>query len=204
MSITPRIPRSASNRSLRRPAVVFGLDETLVHVTPVAPQSREHFQIRVSGRRFFVQPRPGLAAFLTRVQRLYDVFFFTASQPEYANPIIDAIAPNVRPCRRYFRNSCRMECGYWVKDLAVLRRPIVHTVLIDDVEGSALANPTNLIRIKPWAGEPKDNVLMEQLLPLLEQVAIGHDMSECVREVLRKEKCASLRAFSLHARINPE
>jgi TFIIF-interacting CTD phosphatase-like protein len=149
-----------------------------------------------------VQPRPGLAAFLTRVQRLYDVFFFTASQPEYANPIIEAIAPTVRPCRRFFRNSCRMQCGYLVKDLSVLRRSLAHTVLIDDLEGSALANPRNLIRIKPWDGESTDNVLTDHLLPVLERVAIAHDLLECVRDALLKGRSALVSGFSLQPRRN--
>jgi import inner membrane translocase subunit TIM50 len=134
--------------------------------------------------------------FLTRIHQLYDIFFFTASHADYGNAIIDAIAPFVRPCRRYFRDSCLPDCGYMVKDLAILRRPLAQTLLIDDIEGSALANPKNLIRVKPWAGDPNDNVLVANLLPMLEHAAIGADLPEYIRNAIERDQSASIGVFA--------
>jgi hypothetical protein len=55
------------------------------------------------------------------------VFFFSASLPEYANPIINKIAPEVRSCRRFFRDFCKETSGYLVKDLSILRRSLAHS-----------------------------------------------------------------------------
>jgi hypothetical protein len=139
-----------------------------------------------------VQLLPGLAEFVARLQQPYDVFFFTASHPDYANQIINAIAPSVRPSCWYFKDSCQTEGGYLVKDLAVLRRPLAQTLVIDDVEGSALANPMNLVRVTPLAGDMSDNILIGQLLPLLEHAVIGADLPARVRNMLVREQSASL------------
>jgi RNA polymerase II subunit A small phosphatase-like protein len=181
-----RTNRSYSISSVPRPAVVFDLDETLVHSTLIAPRSGQFFQMRVHRRHVFVQTRPGLSDFLTRIQKIYDVYFFTASLPEYADPIIDKIAPGVRRCRRFFRDSCKTFSGYFVKDLSILRRPIGQTLLIDDIAGSALVNQANLIRVKPWMGDPTDSLLMDRLLPLLERVAVYSDVVSHTRELMLK------------------
>jgi TFIIF-interacting CTD phosphatase-like protein len=127
-----------------------------------------------------------LAEFLTRVQKIYDVFFFSASAAEYGNAIINTIAPEVRPCRRFFRDSCKSLSGYLVKDLGILRRSLSQTLLVDDVAGSALEHPANLLRIRPWMGDPADHVLLDELLPLLENISFYSDMAGHARQLIMK------------------
>jgi TFIIF-interacting CTD phosphatase-like protein len=141
--------------------------------------------------------RPGLADFLVRVQRIYDVFFFSAALPDYANEIITKIAPGVRSCRRFFRDSCQAVSGYLVKDLSVLKRPLTQTLLVDDIAGSALANRANLVLVKPWMGDPNDRILSDSLLPFLEEVALSPDVTVAAREILLKRKTVGLAPFPL-------
>ena len=70
---------------------------------------------------------------LKRIQKKYDVFIFTAAQSDYGNLIIDRIAPHIRECRRFFRDSCVNDLGYSVKDLSVLRTNLKQTLLVDDI-----------------------------------------------------------------------
>jgi Dullard-like phosphatase family protein len=189
--------RSSSVTAAPRPALVLDLDETLVHCALIAPRSGQYFQVRARRRHIFVQTRPGLAEFLTRVQRVYDVFFFTASTADYANLIINKIAPEVRPCRRFFRDSCKPVAGYLVKDLSILRRPLTQTLLVDDIAGSALAQPANLIRIRGWMGDPADHVLLDDLLPLLENLAFFSDLTAQTRQAIMKGKRLSSTGLPL-------
>jgi Dullard-like phosphatase family protein len=197
MAATARKNRRSSVNTIPGPALVLDLDETLVHCSLIAPRSGQYFQVRVRRRHLFVQTRPGLAEFLARVQRIYDVFFFTASTPEYAGLIIDKIAPEVRPCRRFFRDSCKPVSGYLVKDLSILRRPLTQTLLVDDIAGSALAQPANLVRICPWTGDQRDHVLIDELLPLLESLAFYSDLTAQTRQAIMKGKRLSRTGFPI-------
>jgi Dullard-like phosphatase family protein len=178
-------------------ALVLDLDETLVHGMLTPPVNGAYIRIRIRRRQVYVQMRPGLSDFLARVQRIYDVFFFSASLPEYANEIISKIAPGVRSCRRFFRDSCQAVSGYLVKDLSVLKRPLGQTLLVDDIAGSALANRANLVLVKPWMGDPADRILTDSLLPFLEEIALSTDVTLAAREILLKGKRAGLATFPI-------
>jgi Dullard-like phosphatase family protein len=158
------------------PAIVLDLDETLISTSLIRPES-ESIAIRVRRRQLFVRPRPGLSHFIKSLSDSFDIYFFTSSAREYANPIIDAIAPETPGERRFFRDSCIPYCGYPVKDLRLLGRPLSRVLLIDDLEGSALMQPENLIRVSAWQGiDESDNVLIQQLLPALIDIAQESDL----------------------------
>ena len=188
--------KSISTHFIPKPSLAFDLDETLIYSSPIQI-SQDSFPIRVRRRRMYVQFRPGLQEFLRRVKKLYNVFFFTSSQQEYANQIIEKIAPDVKQCRRLFRDSCLNISGYSVKDLSVLRTPLKKTLLIDDIAGSALNNPHNLIHIKSWQGERDDDVLLGQLMPMLEQLAYENDLRKSYVDILHKSCYHDLSYFRL-------
>jgi Dullard-like phosphatase family protein len=192
------ITRSQSGSFVPRPAIAFDLDETLVFSTLLKPVNHECFSVKVRKRRMFVQMRPGLLQFLARIQRRYDVFFFTSSAPEYANPIIDKIAPSVLACRRFFRDSCYSQSGYLVKDLSLLRRSLNQIILVDDTPGSALAAPGNLIRVRPWSGEPTDDLLM-RLLPMLESLAYETDLVNSMQVKIAASPDLDLSLFPVYS-----
>ena len=187
--------KSSSVCFVPKPAIAFDLDETLISATPVKPVSGNYFQIRVRRRLMFIRMRPGLLNFLKRIQKKYDVFIFTSAQKDYGNQIIDKIAPNIRNCRRFFRDSCVNDYGYSVKDLSVLRTNLKQTLLVDDIAGSALRNPMNLIHVKPWAGEVHDNVLEHELLPLLEGIAYEKDLTVSANQMIEERRYSSVACF---------
>jgi Dullard-like phosphatase family protein len=175
-----------------RPTLVLDLDETLVFPVAIRP-ARDHIPIRIGRRRIFVLCRPGLPQFLSSVSALFDICFFTASTEEYANQIIDAIAPETPPERRFFRESCATLGGYPVKDLRALKCPLDRVLLVDDIEGSALIQPRNLIRTSPWHGTDQgDSVLLMQLLPLLASVAGKANLPAAARKRLQKTEAINL------------
>jgi Dullard-like phosphatase family protein len=178
--------------SQSRAALVLDLDETLIATTFLRP-STENFPIRVRRRQLFARPRPGLISFIKTVSQDYDVFFFTASCPEYGDPIIDQIAPGTPAERRFFRDRCSPFCGYPVKDLRLLGRPLTQVLLIDDLEGSALLQPENLVRVSPWQGvNETDTVLLGQLLPVLQEIAAESDLPKAVARVIGRNRSNDL------------
>ena len=62
--------------------------------------------------------RPGAEEFLIEMSKIYEVFIFTASLSEYANPVIDRIDPQNVSTLRLFRENCRICNNVLVKDLS--------------------------------------------------------------------------------------
>jgi Dullard-like phosphatase family protein len=178
-------------RSSSLPALVFDLDETLIFSSAISPNCAS-IPIRVGRRRMYVRQRPGLADFLDAVSRRFDLFFFTASERDYANQIIDAIAPKTPHDHRFFRDSCATRSGYSVKDLRLIKRPLTHVLIIDDIEGSALLQPQNLVRIAPWYGKEDDDVLSAQLLPILIECAGEGDLPRAFRNYVAQKQLDSI------------
>lgn len=177
---------------------MFDLDETLVFSSPIRPDG-EAISVKVGRRRMFVRMRPGVIDFIQTVSSFFEVFFFTASSREYANQIIDAIAPETPEDHRFFRDSCITYCGYPVKDLRLLERPMDRILIVDDMEGSALMQPNNLIRISPWHGDESDGVLMEQLMPVLLGIACEPDLPSACMKYMNQYQVSQLFASQLAA-----
>jgi RNA polymerase II subunit A small phosphatase-like protein len=182
-----------------RPALVLDLDDTLITTTFIRP-STENFPIRVRRRKFFAALRPGVLSFIKTVSVDYDLFFFTASAREYGDPIIDIISPETPRERRFFRDSCSPCCGYPVKDLRLLGRPLNRILLIDDLEGSALMQPGNLVRVSPWRGtDDNDTVLLGQLLPLLREITNEDDLPSAIMNSMNRNPYQDLFASKIPA-----
>lgn len=180
-----------------RPTIVVDLDETLVHVTPIAPKDLDksnYFTISVKKRKFYVQMRPNLNNFLEQISKFFNICVFTASEQNYANKIIDKILPNVKKCCRFFRDSCINMYGYYVKDLDIINCSLKQILLVDDVAGSALKNPKNLIKIKPWNGEKEDDAL-KNLMNILEKIAYDGDLRTSYIETVQNGNFEGIGIF---------
>lgn len=189
--------KSFSSVFISKPAVVVDLDDTLIHVTPLPPKNLDNnnfFTICIKRRRLYVQMRPHLREFLERVSKLFDVYFFTSSTADYADPIIDKIIPNKKEYCRLYRDSCLNMHGYYVKDLKIIKRPLRQTLLIDDSAGSALVNPKNLVRIKPWYGE-KDDTVLNDLSKILESIAFENDLRLSFTEAIKDGNFEGITTF---------
>lgn len=95
-----------------------------------------------------VRVRPGCEEFLKAMSEYYEIFIFTASVPEYANPVIDKIDPQ-RYCHlRLFRSNCSLVNGMFVKDLSKVGRNLHNVIIIDvflvNVYNIRIPNPRSL------------------------------------------------------------
>jgi Dullard-like phosphatase family protein len=181
-----------------RPALVLDLDETVVFATAIQ-QMESAIPVLVGRRRVYVRTRPGLPDFLRAVSQLFDVYFFTAAERQYANQIIDAIAPGTPHSRRFFRENCAYFSGYPVKDLRLVDCPLHRVLIVDDLEGSALLHPQNLLRVSPWYGADEDNVLLSELLPALLECSLHSDLPRALQETLAQKQFSAVYPSSLQA-----
>ncbi|CAB1105865.1 unnamed protein product [Ectocarpus sp. CCAP 1310/34] len=96
--------------------------------------------------KVFVLKRPGVDEFLERVAKLYEVIIFTASLPQYANPLLDMLDPKGTITSRLFREHCTFHEGYFVKDLTLLRhQSLESTIIVDNSPMAYMFQPENAI-----------------------------------------------------------
>lgn len=173
------------------PTLVFDIDDTLVF-SSVVKRKGDQIRIRIGRKRVYARVRPGTIKMLEILSGNFDIFFFTAALPEYANAIIDRIAPDTPMDRRLFKNDCIEYAGQMVKDLRIIARPLSRVLLIDDLFGSAMLQPDNLVRIAPWDGKEDDTVLIDELLPTLMSIAGDDDIVDAFRKAMRWGKFSGI------------
>jgi import inner membrane translocase subunit TIM50 len=145
--------------------------------------------------------RPVVSEFIASISTTFDVLFFTASAPESANRVIDAIAPQTSIEHRFFGESCVISCGYSVKDLRLLERPLGRVLIVDGIDGSALLQPENLIRISAWNGtDGSDAVLLPEFLAVVASIAHEPNLPSTFRTRALERHHAHLFASGISAR----
>uniref|UniRef100_A0A7S0EIA9 FCP1 homology domain-containing protein n=1 Tax=Hanusia phi TaxID=3032 RepID=A0A7S0EIA9_9CRYP len=177
--------------SPRKMTLILDLDETLVH-SSVKPLDYYNWKIHIpaSGDQrsctFFVAVRPHTSLFLQAVSRWYEVVVFTASLQHYADPVIDLIDPGNCVSRRFFRPSCRVEQGNFLKDISVVRKDLSQVVIVDNCPVAYSLHADNGIPIQTWHNDPNDDALLS-LLPILSGLVLLKD----VRSILSLRRMGS-------------
>ncbi|PIL36961.1 transporter [Ganoderma sinense ZZ0214-1] len=203
-SVTPTPP--AKQTPFHTPkTLVLDLDETLIHSTSRPILSAGGSGLFGFGRRnkgvgytvevvlggrstlYHVYKRPFVDYFLRKVSQWYTLVIFTASMPEYADPVIDWLdAGRGIFSRRYFREQCtQLPNGSYTKDLSKVEQDLSRVCLIDNSPVCYSINEANGIPIEGWTHDPHDEALLD-LLPVLDSLRFTSD----VRRVL------GIRGFS--------
>nr|GEY45877.1 CTD nuclear envelope phosphatase 1 homolog [Tanacetum cinerariifolium] len=122
--------------------------------------------------------RPGLHEFLAQLSKFADLVLFTAGLEGYARPLVDRIDAENRFSRRLYRPSTiSTEYREHVKDLSFVSTDFCRMVIVDNNPFSFLLQPVNGIPCIPFsAGQPRDDQLLEVLLPLLKQLSEQRDV----------------------------
>lgn len=150
---------------------------------------------KVVKRKFYVQIRPKLLEFLRSVSQDYNIFFYTASEKEYAKEVVSKIFQNAFYLDNvknddfdfldkiiFSRENCTFMNGYELKDLRLLNKPLSDVILVDDIQGSGLLQPMNSLIIPPFYGDTNDNFLFDELLPLLSKCSQKSELIPSVRK----------------------
>jgi len=171
--------------------LILDLDETLIHSSSFPPHPNvSSFKHPTLGQFIFL--RPGLEMFLSKVTKEFDVFIYTYSDYDYANPIINVICPQIDKNHRLFRDSCCIETGKVYKDIDMVGRPKEEILIVDDNPAISRFHPDNAIQIDKWTGSPDDKALNEWLYPLLEKINNGTSIQSVIKGVrYLKKRCIS-------------
>ncbi|KAJ3050845.1 Nuclear envelope morphology protein 1 [Rhizophlyctis rosea] len=177
-----RVPRGIGRNMAAgeaRKTLVLDLDETLIHSTSRGSRNHDHM-IEVLVEKhvclYYVYKRPYCDLFLKTVSEWYKVVIFTASMPEYADPVIDWLdCGRTMVSERYFRQSCTQIGGIYVKDLQIIEPDLRNVCLVDNSPVSFQKNPDNGIPIEGWISDPKDECLLD-LLPFLDALRFTDDV----------------------------
>ena len=143
------------------------LDETLVHFETDGPTGQD-----LSSGHLHV--RPYASNFLQELSKVYELVIFTAGTAEYAEEVVNELDPQrIMISHVLSREWTQVDAQYnYVKDLAVLGRPLTHTLLVDNCCESFSRQPENGVLVNSWTSSDSiyDTALL-QLIPLLKQVA---------------------------------
>eukprot|EP00826_Nyctotherus_ovalis_P052136 TRINITY_DN6575_c0_g1_i4.p1 TRINITY_DN6575_c0_g1~~TRINITY_DN6575_c0_g1_i4.p1 ORF type:complete len:192 (+),score=32.30 TRINITY_DN6575_c0_g1_i4:73-648(+) len=164
--------------------LVLDLDETLVHTStkPIL-----HYDVRFAysdtrRRNYltYVKLRPHLKEFLEEVKGRYEVVIYTATEPFYADRIINRIEYGGK-CFAYrvYRRQCVNVKGNLYKPLEFLcvNRKIKDIVIVDNTVQSFALNLANGIPIKAFLGEEDDTELLK-LAKYLKELSCEKDVRE--------------------------
>lgn len=166
----------------QRKTLILDLDETLIHsLSKTNRMSTAHMvEVRLNSNLatlYYVYKRPFCDEFLRLVSNWFDVYIFTASAKEYADPVINWLERD-RPyfAKRFYRDNCTLRQGAgYIKDLSVVGVELSKVILVDNSPISYSLNYENAIDIEGWIDDPTDNELL-QLLPLLNSLRFATDV----------------------------
>ena len=158
----------------KRKTLILDLDETLVHSAfkpfYFTADIVLNMTFEAKPQTIYVLKRPYVDEFLEKMSKIYELVIFTASIPEYANPLLDQLDKRRRISHRLFREHCTASNSFFIKDLKKVGRDLKNTIIIDNNPVSYVLNKDNGIPILTWHSCKTDNELIK-LIPLLEYLA---------------------------------
>jgi TFIIF-interacting CTD phosphatase-like protein len=173
--------------------LVLDLDETLLHSTETPPTNTNLPTYRVGA--YYTRFRPGLQQFLLTVADLYRLAIWTAAGNIYADSALEALREHTHldpdfafvftseRCTRQHADGLERAP---LKDLKkVFRRGYERSgvLMLDDRPDGLRRHRGNLLRVRPWTGDPEDREF-ERLLPTLERLSLAPNVREASKAVL--------------------
>lgn len=177
----------SKTNSQNKKTLILDLDETLVHSAfkPFYFKSDIVLNINFDNKlhTIHVLKRPYVDEFLEKMSKIFEIVIFTASIPEYANPLLNQLDTKKLISYRLFREHCTPSNNFFIKDLKKVGRDLKDTILIDNNPVSYLLNKHNGIPILTWHSSKTDTELIK-LVPFLEYLSKVDDVRECIKKVI--------------------
>ena len=194
------LPRNIIKYQIKKKTLILDLDETLVHssMRPFQKCADITLPLFFNGRNIFIYvlKRPYLEQFLQEMSLIYDIIIFTASLPEYAEPLLDIIDKNKVIKYRLNRSHCRHYQNIYIKDLKVINRNLKDMIIVDNNPESYLMNKENAIPILTWEDDVNDKELMN-LIPVLKYLAKVDDVRTVINRIVdRSNEKVDFNAFN--------
>lgn len=137
--------------------------------------------------------RPFCEELIYRASEFFEVVMFTASVPEYAEPLYQRIDRHQVTAACLYRDHCTFHNGLYVKDLAKLGRPLSDIVIVDNSPLSSLFQPENAVPVTSWYEDKNDRELFH-VMPVLERLAGVVDVRTVIPAIKEEDKLMIERA----------
>ena len=206
-NISPKLyPQNNIRYQKKKKTLILDLDETLVHssMKPFPRCADITLPLNFNSRNIFIYvlKRPYLEKFLEEMNLIYDIIIFTASLPEYAEPLLDIIDKNKVIKYILNRSHCRHYKNIYIKDLKVINRDLKDMIIIDNNPESYLMNKENAIPIITWEDDIHDNELIK-LIPVLKYLSNVNDVRTVINQIVnRNNETINYNAFNMIINTN--
>jgi carboxy-terminal domain RNA polymerase II polypeptide A small phosphatase len=145
--------------------LILDLDETLMYADETGIGRPEDFSID----GYAVYKRPGLDTFIDTIRPHFELAVWTSSTRPYAEAVVPRLFPPDLPLRFVWaRDRCTMRFDperhdyVWAKNLSKLKRlgyRLERVLIVDDSPEKLEKNYGNLVRVRPFEGDPHDREL---------------------------------------------
>jgi Dullard-like phosphatase family protein len=167
-------------------SLVLDLEETLINFRLKTDEKGEGI----------LKFRPGLYEFLEGVAGIYEIILFTSSSQDYAESLINAIEENKKYFEyTFFRQHNIIIENDFVKDISRIGRNLDKIIIVDNMPQNFRLQKDNGIMIKAFWGEDYYDTALNNLIPILTNIA---KEEEDVRKGLEKYKDEILKKVSLN------
>ncbi|OHS97438.1 NLI interacting factor-like phosphatase family protein [Tritrichomonas foetus] len=176
-------PATTVHLNTAKKVLVFDMDETLTHSSYQPIENHLNSMVfNLNGINIYVYERPNASNLLYKLQKMFNLFIFTAGNKEYADPIISNFFSFVPEDHRLFRDSCRKENNKIYKDLYKFRRPMNEVIIVEDCLDVIGFFPRNTIIIPSFQATDDDNIFGEILGPILEKCSKEDDVRPIIAQ----------------------
>ena len=197
ISTKSNLNNNTSNKNNKK-TLILDLDETLVH-SLFQPEKANNNIIKPDiylkiffnnkFQEIFVYKRPYLDIFLKEMRKIYNIYVFTASIEKYAKPLLDKLDKDNLIIKKFYRESCLLSEGKFIKDLNSLNLNInlKDIIIIDNNPFSYKFNKNNGIPIKSWHFDKSDTELIK-IIPLLKYLAKTEDVRKYIPYIVKNDE----------------
>ena len=100
------------------------------------------------------------------MSQFYEIVMFTASLSKYAEPLYNKLDHQKVTSKLLYREHCTYHNGLFVKDMALLGRPLSDVIIVDNSPNSYLFQPENAMPSINWYDDKNDTELRD-MMPIL-------------------------------------
>ena len=190
-NINPKKYKSIDD--MNKKTLILDLDETLVHSSfhplyynneIIQPDIFFTILFENKSHDVYVLKRPYIKEFLNKMNKIFNIYIFTASIKEYAYPLLLKLDKNKMITKILFRESCTLsKDNKYIKDLNVFNENLKNVIIIDNNPNSYRYNKCNGLPIKTWHYDKNDKELIK-IIPFLSFLSTVDDVREYIPKVV--------------------
>ena len=190
--------------------LILDLDETLIHSSfqplrfnnrIIKPDISFKIFFNYKYHEIFSYKRPFLSKFLKEMNKLFNIYIFTASIKTYAKPLVKLLDKHNYVMKKFYRENCILSEGKYIKDLSLLKIKLNDVIILDNNPISYKFNKKNGIPIKSWHIDKNDNELLK-ILPLLEFLSNVDDVRKYIPYIIENDEINYNKISSLISTSN--